>query len=106
LANSTTIVADLKSVATNGPSATTTANANNATALSATGGSGNMNGTTGVYASGTYYGGEMDYLGMVQLAILKAQELGVLVAKILVNTDQSTDGTNQALLAKVLNDFQ
>jgi hypothetical protein len=106
MSNSTTIITDLKSVATNGPSATTQANAINATALSATGGSGNMTGGTGKFASGTYYGGEMDYLGMVQLAILKAQELSVLVSKILVNTDASTDSTNQALLVDILNDLQ
>lgn len=106
MANSTTIIADIQTVITNGPQAATTANAINPAGLSATGGSGNMTGTTGNYASGTYYGGIMDYVGMCNLAKVKAQELAVLVAKILVNTDQATDGTNQGLLAKVLNDLQ
>lgn len=106
MANSTTIVTDLNSVIANGPSATTTANCIAATGLSATGGSGNFTGGTGVYGSGTYYGGIMDYVGMCNLAKLKAQELGRLVAAILVNTDQASDSTNQTLLVKILNDCQ
>jgi hypothetical protein len=107
VANSTTIVTDLTSVATNGPSSVTQANAIAATALSTVGGSNNMTGTTGIWGSGsTFYGGVMDYQGQVQLAIQKAKELGQLIVRILVNTDASTDATNQALLAKVLNDLQ
>jgi len=48
----------------------------------------------------------MDYLGNLNLCLLKAQELGTLLAKVLVNTDQATDGTNQTLLVNILNDLQ
>jgi len=108
MANSTTIVTDLTSVATNGPSTATQANANNANGLSTVGGSNGLTGGSGAYASAstTFYGGEMDYLGMVQLAILKAKELAILLTKIAVNTDQASDSTNQALIIKVLNDLQ
>jgi hypothetical protein len=106
VANSTTLVADLTTVATNGPSAQTQANATNATALSASGGTGNMTGTTGNYATGTYYGGQLDYPGMVQLAITKSKELAVIITKLLVNTDHATDSTNGGLLANILNDLQ
>lgn len=106
MANSTTIIADLTSVQSNGPSTTTTSNAINASGLSSTGGAGNMTGCTGNYGSGTFYSGISDYKGAVALAILKTQELARLVTQIIVLTDQATDGTNQALLAKVLNDLQ
>ena len=106
MANSTTLITDLNSVLSNGPAAATVANAINPAGLSATGGAGNMAGGSGVYASGTYYAGIMDYTGMVQLAKLKCQELAVMLAKILVNTDATADSTNQALLVKCLNDFQ
>lgn len=106
MANSTTIITDLTTVQTNGPQAATTANAINPAGLSATGGAGNMTGCTGNYGSGTFYSGIADYKGAVALAILKAQELARLVTQIIVLTDQATDGTNQALLAKVLNDLQ
>lgn len=106
MANSTTIITDFGTVITNGPSATTLANAINPAALTATGGSGNLTGGTGNYASGTYYGGIMDYTGCVKLCQLKAQEMAVLLAKVLVNTDQSSDSTNQTLLVKILNDLQ
>jgi len=109
MANSTTIIADLKTVIANNNTAVkaaTAANAVNPTSLSATGGSGNFTGGTGNYGSGTFYGGPMDYLGILNLLLLKAQELGVLLAKLLVNTDQATDGTNQTLLVNILNDLQ
>jgi hypothetical protein len=112
VANSTTIIADLKSVLSNyntsGVAAATQANANNATALSTAGGANNLTNGSGVYAAAgsTFYGGEMDYLGMVNLALLKAQEMAVIMTKITVNCDLSTDATNNALLVKVLNDFQ
>jgi hypothetical protein len=110
VANSTTIIADLKTVIsnniTNGVNATTQANANNPTAVSATGGATNLTGGTGVYGSGTYYGGEMDYLGMLNLALLKAQEMAVIMARITVNTSYANDATNQGLLVNILNDFQ
>ena len=106
MANSTTIIADLTSVQTTGPSAATTANAINPSGLSSTGGAGNMTGTTGTYASGTYYSGILDYKGSVALAIQKANELAKLVQQLIVLTDQASDSANQALLAKVLNDLQ
>jgi hypothetical protein len=106
MANSTTIIADFKTVLTNGPSATTKSNALTASGLSATGGAGNMTGGSGIYAAGTYYGGIMDYTGNVQLCLLKAQEMAVLLAKVLVNTDASSDSANQALLVAILNDLQ
>jgi len=106
MANATTIITDLKSVLTNGPSATTKSNALTASGLSASGGTGNFTGGTTLYASGTYYGGIMDYTGNVQLCLLKAQELSVLLAKVLVNTDQASDSTNQSLLVNILNDLQ
>ena len=106
MANSTQIITDLQSVITNGPSATTQANANNPSGITATGGAGNFTGGSGVYASGTYYGGVMDYLGCVKLVQLKAQEIAVLLARVVADTDQASDSTNQTLLIKVLNDFQ
>ena len=109
MANSTTIIADLKTVITNnnaGVKAATQANANNATAVTATGGTGNFTGGTGNYGSGTFYGGEMDYLGNLNLLLLKAQEMAVLLSRVLANTDQATDGTNQTLLVNILNDLQ
>lgn len=112
MANSTTIIADLKSVIsnniTNGVATATAANAINATALSTAGGANNLTNGSGVYAAAgsTFYGGEMDYLGMLNLALLKAQEMAVIMTKITVNTDLSTDATNNALVVKILNDFQ
>ena len=112
MANSTTIIADLKTVIANNNvavKAATQANANNPTAVSAVGGATNLTGGTGAYGAGvggTFYGGEMDYLGMLNLALLKAQEMAVIMTKITVNTDQATDGTNQSLLVNILNDFQ
>lgn len=106
MANSTTIITDLGSVITNGPSSTTQANAINPAGASATGGAGNFVSGSGNYASGTYYGGVMDYVGNVNLALAKARELAVLIQKILVNTDFPTDTTNNQLLSKILNDLQ
>lgn len=106
MANSTTMVTDLNTVLSNGPAAATTANAIAATALSATGAAGNMTGTTGVYGSGTFFGGIMDYTGNINLVKLKLQECAVLLAKVMVNTDHGTDSTNGDLIAKVLNNLQ
>ena len=109
MANSTTIVTDLKTVITNNNvaiKAATATNANNATAVSATGGAGNFTGGTGVFAAGTFVGGEMDYLGNMNGLLLKAQELRMALAAVLANTDQATDGTNQTLLVNILNDLQ
>jgi hypothetical protein len=106
VANSTQVITDLGSVITNGPSSATLANAINPSGLTATGGAGNLSGGTGVYGSGTYYGGIMDYNGCVKLCQLKAQEIAVLLARVLVDTDALTDQTNSALIAKVLNVFQ
>ena len=109
MANSTTMITDLGTVITNNNTAVqaaTAANAVNPAALSATGGAGNMTGTTGVYGSGTFYGGMMDYLGMLELARTKMKELAIVVQKIMVNTDHATDSTNGDLLAKILNNLQ
>ena len=109
MANATTIVTDLKTVITNNNvaiKAATVTNSTNPSGLTATGGAGNFTGGTGIYASGSIPGGMMDYLGNLNLCLLKAQELGILLAKVLVNTDQATDGTNQTLLVNVLNDCQ
>jgi hypothetical protein len=106
VANSTTIITDLGTVLTNGPSAATLANALNPSGVTATGGAGNFVSGSGVYASGTYYGGIMDYNGCVKLAQLKAQEMAVLLARVLADTDFASDTANNALLAKVLNDLQ
>lgn len=106
MANSTAVITDLGTVITNGPSATTLANAINPAGVTATGGAGNFVSGTGVYGSGTYFGGIMDYLGCVKLCQLKAQEIAVLLARVLADTDFGSDGTNNALIAKVLNDFQ
>jgi hypothetical protein len=106
VAFSTQVVTDLGTVITNGPSATTNANAINPAGATATGGAGNMSGGSGVFGSGTYYGGILDYLGCVKLCQLKAQEISVLLARVLVDTDANTDNANNALIAKVLNVFQ
>ena len=106
MANSTAVITDLGTVITNGPSAATSANAVNPAGATATGGAGNMSGGTGVFGSGTYFGGIMDYIGCVKLCQLKAQEIAVLLARVLVDTDALTDNANNALIARVLNDFQ
>ena len=106
MANSTTVITDLGTVITNGPSTVTQANAINPAGLSASGGVGNLSGGTGVFGSGTYYGGIMDYLGCVKICQLKAQEIAVLLARVLVDTDANTDQVNNALIAKVLNVMQ
>lgn len=106
MANSTAMITDLGTAITNGPSATTQANAINPSGLSATGGAGNMGAGTGVYGSGTYFGGLMDYTGNLKTVQLKLQECAVLLAKVLVNTDNGTDSTNGTLIAKVLNNLQ
>lgn len=107
MANSTTIITDLASVAANGPSTTTTANAIAATGIGpVTGGAGNYTGGTGNYGSGSFYGGIMDYKGCVlQLAVM-ANDMARLLERVLANTDASSDGTNQTLLVKILNDLQ
>jgi hypothetical protein len=106
MAFSTQVVTDLGTVITNGPSATTLANAINPAGITVTGGSGNFISGSGNYASGTYFGGIMDYLGCVKLCQLKAQEIAVLLARVLADTDFGSDATNSALIAKCLNDFQ
>lgn len=72
-----TLITNLTTVITNGPSAVTTANA---------------------IAPG---GPIQDYLAMVQNALLKAQELKVVVANLVLNTDGTTDAANLALLTAV-----
>jgi hypothetical protein len=104
VANSTTIITDLKTIIAAGPSATTIANAINPSGISVSGGSGGLTSGSGVYASGTWYGGVMDYVGNCNLALVKAQELAVLLSKIAADTD-SGDG-QQGNIIKVLNDFQ
>jgi hypothetical protein len=111
MANSTTVIADLKTVFNSNQTAikaATSANALNATALSTAGGANNLTNGSGVYAASTstFYGGVMDYLGCIGLCLLKAQEIAVLLTRVTVNTDLSTDATNNALLVGVLNDFQ
>jgi hypothetical protein len=112
MAFSTQVITDLKSVITNnlasGPVAATAANALNATALSTAGAANNLTNGSGVYAvaGSTFYGGMMDYQGNVDLVLKKAQEIATLLTRVVVNTDLGTDGTNNALLVKVLNVFQ
>jgi hypothetical protein len=76
MAASTTIIVDMTTVLTNGPSSTTTANA---------------------LAAG---GPIMDYLGNSKLLLLKFNETSQLLAKIITDTD-ATDATNLALLVGV-----
>ena len=105
MANSTQIITDLGTAATNGASATTIANAISPSNPAAATTNVTANGS-GKYASGTYFGGILDYPGSLQLAILKAQELAVLLTRVLADTDNGSDGTNNALIAKCLNDLQ
>lgn len=81
MANSTTIITDLGTVITNGPSASTSA-----AAISA---SGNI----------------QDYQGNVKLLQLKAQEMAVLIKAVLAVTDVATDGTNRTLLLNIQSDL-
>lgn len=81
MANSTQIITDLGTVITNGPSTSTSG-----AAISA---SGNI----------------QDYLGNVKLLQLKAQEMAVLIAKVIAVTDPATDATNLGLLNNVKNDL-
>jgi hypothetical protein len=81
MANSTQVITDMKSVVTNGPSAATTSNC--------------------TVASGAI----MDYPGNCKLVVLKAQEISVLLAKIVTQTDPGSDATNLTLLQKIQNDF-
>lgn len=107
MANSTTIITDLQSAITNGASATTLANAIAPTSQGPiAGGAGGFTNGTGIYASGSYFGGILDYPGALKLLLLKAQEMAVLLQKVLATTDQATDATNQTLLVKILNDLQ
>lgn len=71
------LITDLTTVIANGPSAVTTANAC------------------------APAGPIEDYLGMTQNALLKAQELKVVVAQLISNTDATTDAANLALLNAV-----
>jgi hypothetical protein len=104
VANSTAVITDLNTVIAAGPSATTAANAVNPAGQSVSGGAGGLTNGSGVYASGTYYGGIMDYVGNCKLVLLKCQEIAVLLARIAAVTD-SGDG-QQANIIKILNDFQ
>ena len=81
MANSTTIITDLGTVVTNGPSSVTAANANAAA------------------------GPIMDYLGNVKLLQLKAQEMAVLIVSVLAVTDAGTDSTNRNLLLAIQSDM-
>lgn len=84
---STTLLTDVGTVITNGPSATTLANAN---------------------AAG---GAIMDYVGMVKLVLLKLQEAHELLSAgsggnqtalgLIYLTDNGTDGTNKTLLSNI-----
>jgi hypothetical protein len=109
MANSTTIITDLASVAANGPSTTTIANAIAATGITVSAGAaGNYTGGTGNYGStgGPFYGGIMDYKGAVLQLSVMANDMARLLERVLANTDQATDSTNQTLLVKILNDLQ
>lgn len=81
MANSTAVIADTKSVLTNGPSNATLSNC--------------------IAPSGAI----MDYTGNVKLLVMKMQEISVLIAKVVNQTDPGSDATNLALLQKVQNDF-
>lgn len=105
MANSTQIITDLGTVITNGASATTLSNAVGPGGPAGASTNVTTNGT-GKYASGTYFGGIIDYPGSLVLAQLKAQELAILLIRILADTDNGSDGTNNALIAKCLNDLQ
>ena len=76
MAASNQIITDITLVISNGPSATTTANA--------------------IAAAGPI----QDYPGNTKLALLKFQEASVLLAKVIINTD-STDSANLTLLQGV-----
>jgi hypothetical protein len=76
-ANSTQLIADETSVIANGPSATTKANA--------------------IAQAGPI----MDYIANTKLVLEKYQETTVLLAKIITETDPSTDATNLTLLDAV-----
>ena len=104
MANSTTIIADMKTIIAAGPSTQTIANSVNPSGLSVSGGASGFTNGSGVYASGTYYGGLIDYVGACNVVLLKAQEIAVLLSRIVADTD-SGDG-QQGNLIKVLNDFQ
>lgn len=79
MANSTQIITDLKSVFNNGPQGNTQSNSNAA---------------AGVI---------LDYIGMTELAIVKAEELNIIVGQLVTNTDASGDAANLALLQGVQN---
>lgn len=109
MANSTTMITDLQSVLTNKPAAATTANAIAASGITvAAGAAGNYTGGTGNYGStgGPFYGGIMDYTGNVNQLVTMAYDMARLLERVLANTDQATDGTNQTLLVKILNNLQ
>jgi hypothetical protein len=81
MANSTQVITDMQTVITNGPSVATTSNV--------------------TVASGAI----MDYAGNCKLVKLKMQEISVLLAKIVAQTDSGSDGTNLSLLQNIKNDF-
>lgn len=74
---STAIITDIGSVITNGPSTLTKA------------------------ASIAAAGPIMDYVGMSELAKLKAEELKVLIAQLFANTSAGDDSTNRTLLSGI-----
>ena len=81
MAFSTQVITDTGTVITNGPTTATLSNC--------------------VAASGAI----MDYVGNTKLLKLKMQEISVLIAKIVNQTDPGSDATNLALLQKVQNVF-
>jgi len=81
MANSTTMITDLGTVATNGPSSVTTANS--------------------IAAAGPI----LDYPGMVQSCITDLSDLKTKLGLVLQNTDATTDATNLALIQKVFNNL-
>jgi hypothetical protein len=81
MANSTAMITDMTSVATNGPSSTTTANA--------------------IAPAGPIE----DYPGMVQNVITDLSDLKTKMSLLITNTDSGSDSTNLALLQKVFNNL-
>jgi hypothetical protein len=81
MANSTAMITDMTTVATNGPSSVTTANA--------------------IAPAGPIE----DYPGMVQSVITDLSDLKTKLNLVLVNTDAGSDATNLALIQKVYNNL-
>lgn len=81
MANSTAMITDMGTVATNGPSSVTTA--------------------TSIAAAGPI----LDYPGMVQSVIIDLSDLKTKLGLVLNNTDGSSDAANLALVQKVYNNL-